>query len=118
MPSLRPNRQRECYVYAISDGEFLKVGNSYKPMARAREMQIGNPRELHVVWQEKYETKFDAEEKEKYLHNALSKFHHMKEWYRHEALFEIALHEGFIEYTESQRRTRSVVMSLAEGFAQ
>lgn len=75
------------YLYAISDGEYLKVGFSVDPKKRLKSLKTGSPREIKIVWQTicAYNS-VDALKEEKKLHRRLSNFAVRGEWFKGDAL--------------------------------
>lgn len=81
-------RERQGYVYCISDGSAVKVGYSVKPEARVSELQTGNPRELTLL------ASFEGtEQHEAMLHAKYIAHNILLEWFRPdpELLSEFAL---------------------------
>jgi len=46
----KPTKQFDTYIYFISDGEFVKIGIANNPMQRLLAIQIGNARELKLLF--------------------------------------------------------------------
>lgn len=66
-------------VYAVSDGEFFKVGRAEKSIReRLRNLQCGNPRKLVLVCI----LSLNPNE-ERSIHAELERFHVRGEWYAH-----------------------------------
>ncbi len=63
-------------VYAVTDGEFVKVGMADYPASRVQEMQTANARELRIVWRTPGDSRL-----ERYLHRALDVVHVRGEWF-------------------------------------
>jgi hypothetical protein len=75
-------KSQRFYLYAISDGEMVKVGYSVNPKSRLKTMQVGNPRKIEIVWR-KYcasSTK-EAIKQERKLHRAISGHSIRGEWF-------------------------------------
>lgn len=67
---------RRRHVYAITDGDFVKVGLADSVTLRLGELQTANARELRAVWA----TVGDAR-LERHLHRALDQLHVRGEWF-------------------------------------
>lgn len=75
------------YVYAISDGENIKIGMSNNVEKRLKSLQTSNSKDLVVVW--KYyagRQAKDATKIEKMLHRQCKPHHIRGEWFKMEAL--------------------------------
>jgi len=75
------------YVYAISDGENIKIGMSNNVESRLKTFQTSNSKDLLVVW--KYYTgrdSKDARKVEKMLHRHCKDYLIRGEWFRMDAL--------------------------------
>ena len=70
------------HLYAVSDGEYVKIGVSKNHKDRIKKMQTGSSKHLSLIW-----TCFVANDsreglrQEKKLHRALSKYHIRGEWF-------------------------------------
>ena len=75
------------YLYAVSDGEYLKVGYSLDPKKRLKAFKTGSARPLKLVWQVLcgYDSK-QATKEEKKLHRRLKPFHVNGEWFDHDCI--------------------------------
>lgn len=70
------------YLYAISDGESVKVGFSKNPDTRLKTMQTGHPKRLQVAWRTYCaDHKKEAIFQEKKLHRFLGKYLIRGEWF-------------------------------------
>lgn len=69
------------YIYLIAEdgGEFVKIGESAKPIARPAELQTGNPRTLILLAQ--YEVT-QLRNADKPVHQQFVECHHKDEWFR------------------------------------
>lgn len=81
------------WIYGISDGEAIKVGYAMDIEARLRDLQVGNPRELVVVyrfrvrqWKKAHAEIVSAKNWERWHHKKLREFRLRGEWFRAEAL--------------------------------
>lgn len=68
-------------IYCISDGQFLKIGYSYKPLERLQLFQMGNPRKLSLVYSKPPRILLTAKDVESAVHKRLRKFHLRGEWF-------------------------------------
>ncbi len=78
----KPEVIKKHYLYAISNGEQVKLGMSSDVNKRLKSLQTSSPSELSLLW--KYyiaNTPKDAVKIEKMLHRACSKFHVRGEWF-------------------------------------
>lgn len=81
------------YVYFISDGHgHTKIGVSDNPQKRLKQCQTGNPYKLKLERTEVFESRNDALEREKELHNKFKDFNTHGEW------FQTSLTETFYKY--------------------
>lgn len=70
------------YLYAISNGQQLKVGYSINPKDRLKRLQTGNSTKLKIVWQTYVsEDDKEARRQEKKLHRALQRYSIRGEWF-------------------------------------
>ena len=69
------------YIYVIAGGDLLKIGRSWAPGGRVREMQTGSPVELRLVHEVPVPGK-TAPKVERRAHRILQDFHVRGEWYR------------------------------------
>ena len=74
---LSPASETQTYVYAITDGEFTKVGRSIDPERRLRQLQTASPRELRLEW-----TAPESDCHESLLHDRLADDRVRGEWFR------------------------------------
>lgn len=76
-----PINQRH-YLYAVSDGDNLKIGYSVNPESRLKRMQTGNSKDLKVVW-ESYcaSDSKEAQFQEKKLHRHIRNYKIRGEWF-------------------------------------
>lgn len=78
----KPAAVKKHYLYAISNGDQIKLGMSSDVNKRLKAMQTASPAELVVLW--KYyiaNTPADAIKIEKMLHRACKEFHIRGEWF-------------------------------------
>ena len=89
-PEQQQHEKRRHYLYAISDGQSLKVGFSVNPGARLKDMQTANPRPLVIAWKTycASESK-EAAYQEKKLHRYLIKYSIRGEWFSMDSLKKI-----------------------------
>lgn len=69
------------YVYFISDGEYIKIGKADNPVARLSELQVGNPRELKILYLVPAHTQRDATKIEGKLHLTYRDYRIGGEWF-------------------------------------
>ena len=95
------------YLYAISDGEFVKIGYSVNPNDRLRKMQTSNCRKLCLIW-DCYVSENDKEAatQEKKLHRAIKKYHVRGEWHKKECM---SIVESWVVKTRSANQERKGV---------
>ena len=72
-------KDRDQYVYIISDGEYHKIGYAYNPATRLKELQTGNARVLTIIHVIKTDNMVRLES---LLHKTLYMFFIRGEWYR------------------------------------
>lgn len=70
------------FVYFISDGEFIKIGKSNNPKKRMSELQVGNARDLHLLFQIPTVSEKAAFEAEKMLHRVYRDYSANGEWFK------------------------------------
>jgi len=78
----KPTAIKKHYLYAISNGQEIKLGMSGDVNKRLKSMQTASPSELVVLW--KYyiaNTPSDAIKVEKRLHRACKAYHIRGEWF-------------------------------------
>ncbi len=83
----KPEAVKKHYLYAISNGDQIKLGMSSNVNKRLKAMQTASPAELVVLW--KYyiaNTPTDAVKIEKKLHKACKQFHIRGEWFTKECI--------------------------------
>lgn len=68
-------------VYFISDGEFVKIGMAASLPNRIKQLQTGNPRELHALYVIDSESQREASKIESELHSLLRNKQCMGEWF-------------------------------------
>lgn len=79
--------KKKHYLYAISNGDQIKLGMSSDVNKRLKAMQTSSPAELVLLW--KYyiaNTPADAIKIEKMLHRACKQFHIRGEWFKRECI--------------------------------
>lgn len=77
-----PTKKKKYYVYAITDGEFVKIGYSNDVPKRMKSMQTGHPKRLDCIW--KYyagDKPADAIRIEGKLHRYCKKHRVRGEWF-------------------------------------
>lgn len=74
-------------IYAANAGKHIKIGLSSDIQKRIREIQVGNPFEVEVVW-EKYigSDSRKARDTETAIHAACDEFHVRGEWFDYQCL--------------------------------
>lgn len=78
----KPAVVKKHYLYAISNGQEIKLGMSSNVKARLKSMQTASPAELVVLWSYYIaNTPADAIKIEKKLHRACKEFHIRGEWF-------------------------------------
>ena len=80
------------YVYFIQQGRgSVKIGVSDDPEKRLRTMQTGNQKPLRLLGSVPFQSRSDAFEVEKYLHEKYSHYRSKGEWFRRAVLKEIKI---------------------------
>ena len=79
-------RQRKHYVYAISDGAFVKIGFAVSPEKRLAELQIANPSPLRIEAKIECPNYGCATRLEKKIHRACKKYGIRGEWFEMDAM--------------------------------
>ena len=83
----KPAVVKKHYLYAISNGEQVKLGMSSNVNGRLKALQTSSPSELVLLW--KYyiaNTSAEAIKIEKMLHRACKEFHIRGEWFKMECI--------------------------------
>jgi len=82
-PKIKPKViEKRHYLYAVSDGEYIKVGMSTDVNRRIKALQTGSPRRLKKMWCcYAGEDSKEAKKQEKKLHRALKNYHVSGEWF-------------------------------------
>lgn len=83
----KPAKEKKHYLYAISDGENIKLGMSSNVNNRLKSLQTANPKTLSVIW--KYYTGKEIKNAricEKRLHTACKRFKLNGEWFSNDCL--------------------------------
>lgn len=70
-----------CFVYFITDGEFVKIGIAEDVQKRLAGIQTGNPRKVSVLFSIPVKSVKAARVLERQLHNAYSEFAKCGEWF-------------------------------------
>jgi len=83
----KPAVVKKHYLYAISNGQEIKLGMSSNVKGRLKSMQTANPSELVILWSYYIaNTPADAIKIEKKLHRACKEFHIRGEWFKMECI--------------------------------
>lgn len=94
------------YVYLIRQGhdDLYKIGSTRKhPQDRLRELQTGNPEELHLIAHYKTE---HFQKIEHLMHIAHEKYHVTREWFR----FDLSMEDEFITECESKEAAAKILV--------
>lgn len=85
---IKPKRiLKRHHLYAITDGEFIKVGMSSDVDKRLRNLQTASPRQLRKLWVcYAGEDDKEARKYEKKLHRAIKRYAVSGEWFRPECM--------------------------------
>jgi len=85
---IKPKRlEKRHYLYAISDGEFIKVGMSSCVDRRIKQLQTSSPKCLSKVWAcYAGENDKEARSQEKKLHRAISRYSVKGEWFNSDCM--------------------------------
>lgn len=83
----RKPENKKYHLYAISDGENIKLGYSSKVSARVEKLQVGHPKSLSVLWTMYVgRSEAEAEKMEKKLHRICGKHRIRGEWFTAECM--------------------------------
>lgn len=75
-------KPKSYYLYAISDGRYVKLGYSCNPRSRLKAMQTGHPEPLELVWTlEAGDSEAEASVLERKLHRYCDDFQRRSEWF-------------------------------------
>lgn len=75
-------KEKEHYLYAISDGKNVKIGYSINPKSRMRALQTGCAVKLEIVWTLAVGcSKLIAEKQERKLHRYCRAYRKQGEWF-------------------------------------
>ena len=87
-PKIKPKTlEKRHYLYALSDGEYIKIGMSCDIDKRIKTLQTGSPRDLKKVWASYAgEDNKVARKQERKLHRALKPYHVTGEWFNPECM--------------------------------
>ncbi len=96
---LAPNTQG--YVYAIEDGEFVKIGWAIDPMARLSQLQTASARQLRILGAVRGVFRTEGE-----LHDRFRTHHHRGEWF----VLDSEIREYFLS-TAAQRGAKELTRS-------
>ncbi len=78
---------RQYYLYAISDQRSIKLGFSLDPQKRLKQLQVGHPLPLSIIWKLSVgPERMCAEEYEKKLHRYCGKYKERGEWFSYGCL--------------------------------
>lgn len=72
----------KCFVYFITDGEYVKIGVAQNVKSRLREIQTGNPKPLKVLYTHGVSDEKKAFYLESKLHAEYRDFRKTGEWFR------------------------------------
>lgn len=97
------------YVYMILEtgvvmDACLKIGFSYKPESRLKEMQVGNPRPLKMAAKLGPFSEAQAVDIERKLHRVFKKYHVRGEWFDAECLNRMDMVERYDNFVLEQKR--------------
>lgn len=71
----------KCFVYFISDGEFIKIGKAADPQKRLGELQTANARKLELLYVVPCKGDAAARDVEAYLHRVYREYAREGEWF-------------------------------------
>jgi len=75
-------KEKEHYLYAISDGKNVKIGFSVNPKYRRSALQTASPVRLEIIWTLAVGySRMIAEKQERKLHRYCRKFRKQGEWF-------------------------------------
>lgn len=88
-------------LYFITDGEFVKMGIVTSPKSRLESLQVGNPRDLKLLYAGRTS---NARHQENHLHKKFKHLHVRGEWFRYtdEIDKQIAQYKANEDYFESR----------------
>lgn len=84
--SLSKVKNKHHYVYAISDGESIKIGQSLNPLLRLNALQVANASELSLVWVKLCKNKDSSNKLERTIHKTYKELNIRGEWFNYEIL--------------------------------
>lgn len=70
-----------CFVYLISDGEYIKIGVAKNVEARLKDLQVANAKELQLICSFPLKNEKEAFKLEKFLHSEYEAYHIRGEWF-------------------------------------
>ena len=79
-----PGKPKHGYIYLITDGLAVKIGQTKKPDTRFGDIQVGNPRKIIVLQIIEVD---DMDRAEQSLHHWYQRFHIRGEWFNLLPLF-------------------------------
>lgn len=71
----------KCFVYLISDGEYIKVGVAKNVEARLKDLQVANAKELQLICSFPLKNEKEAFKLEQFLHSEYEAYHIRGEWF-------------------------------------
>ena len=72
----------KAFVYFVSDSQFVKIGHTTNLKDRMTTLQIGNPRQLSLLYVIPCKNKAAAKNVEKGIHGLYSAYEENGEWFR------------------------------------
>lgn len=96
------NKPKAGFIYIVTDGEYVKIGQTKERDHRLGQLQVGNPRK--IVMLQEIETD-DMDKTEQSLHFWYRKFHIRGEWFDLLPLFGLSRMD-YIEYMLGADRVR------------
>jgi hypothetical protein len=82
----RERRNRQHFVYGISNGEYLKIGYANNPNRRLADLQVGNPNNLEIRGLIECPDQKSAKRIERKMHRACKRHRVRGEWFNMAAL--------------------------------
>lgn len=71
----------KCFVYLISNGEYIKIGVAKNVEARLKDLQVANAKELQLICSFPLKNEKEAFKLEQFLHTEYEAYHIRGEWF-------------------------------------
>ena len=94
-------REQNAYVYFITDGHYIKIGKAKSIKKRLDSMQVGNAKELKIMYAIPTNTERGATAIEGFLHNTYCNYRTRGEWYNIKWLIDTKAWENAFSVTRT-----------------